>query len=102
MLILKVDPDVRESESPEVPAVDENPGGLRDLLYLEPGTPGLVGSLKLPGFLDSKITTRPMSGRSWGSPCVHNNPIWMHVATCSGFADGAKTGSMISKLLPFL
>lgn len=102
VLMLKVDSEVRVYESPEVPTVDENPGGLRDLLYLEPGIPGLVGSSRLLGFFDITITTRCMSGRNWGSPCVHSNPIWMHIATCSRFADGAMAWSMISKAWPFL
>lgn len=82
--------------------MDENPGRLWDLRCRAAGTPGLVGSSRLPGLFDSKITTRRMSGRNCGSRCVHSNPIWMHIATCSGTADEAKIGSMNSKLLPFL
>ena len=65
-----------ELDSPEVPAVVEvRANGLLDLLYLVPGTPGLVGSSRLLGFLDRITTTRCIVGRRLGSPWVHNKPI---------------------------
>lgn len=105
VFVLKLELYVWELDSPELPAVDDdNAAGLRTLRYLEPGTPGLVGSSRLPGagFFDSITTTRLIFGRNWGSPCVHNNPIWIHIAIWSAESDAAKLGSTISKLLPFL
>lgn len=61
-----VDSNVCE-DSPEVPAVEVDAVGRRDLLYLEPGYPGLVGSSRVPGFFDSITTTRRMLGRDCGS-----------------------------------
>lgn len=105
VFVYKLEVYVRELDSPELPAVeDDNAAGLLALLYLEPGTPGLVGSSRLPGpgFFDSITTTRLIVGRNWGSPCVHNNPIWIHIAIWSPESDAAKLGSTISKLLSFL
>jgi hypothetical protein len=75
LLVLEVDSNVWESESPEGPLMEDSPGGRRDLLYRDPGTPGRVGSSRVPCFFDSITTTRRMLGRSCGSPCVHSSPI---------------------------
>jgi len=46
---------------------NDAPPGCRDLRYLEPGKPGLVGSSRLVGLLESKTTTRCIVGRKLGS-----------------------------------
>ena len=73
--------DDSELDAPDVPAVDEDAGGLRDRLYLVPGKPGRLGSSRAPDFLFSITTTRRMVGRWWGSDWVHNNPIRMQADT---------------------
>jgi hypothetical protein len=74
------------------------------LLYLEPGTPGLVGSsMWLGGFFDNINTTRPIVGRSCESPCMHSRLTRMHVSTCSvTVTEDTTVGSTISTHLPFL
>ena len=75
-LVLKHESNVCELDSPEVPTLDvERAPGLLVLLYLKPGTPGLVGSSRLLGFLERITTTRCIVGRKFGSPCVHSKPI---------------------------
>lgn len=75
VFVLKLESNVFELDTPELPAVEDTEPGRRDLLYLEPGTPGLVGSSRLLGFLDRITTTRCIVGRKAGSPCVHSKPI---------------------------
>ena len=101
VVLMEVESNVFEEES-EVLAVDDDVPGLRVLLYREPGYPGLVGSSRVLGFLDSINTTRLMGGRKCGSPWTHSNPMCMHNVTCSVIADDANFGSITSKVLPFL
>lgn len=103
LLVFVVEPKEWELDWALGPAVDEEEAlCLWDFLYLEPAKPGRVGSSSIPGFFDSMTTTRRMVGRNCGSDWVHNNPIWMHFATCSRSAEDANVGSKISRLLPLL
>lgn len=101
VVFMDVESNVFEEESP-VLAVDDDTPGLRVLLYLEPGYPGLAGSSKVLDFLDNITTTRPIFGRKFGSPWTHSNPMCMHNVTCSVIADDANFGSIISMALFFL
>lgn len=92
------DPELDTSESP----VTDDVVVVLYRLYLDPGTPGLVGSSRWLGLLDSNTTTRSMAGRNCGSDCTQSNPICTSIAICSVSADDTNTGSMISKLLCFL
>lgn len=102
-----VEPNDWELDTPEVPEAEDGDvtddviGG-RDILYRDPGYPGLVGSSRSFGCFDSSTTTRPMSGRNFGSDCTQSNPTCRHIAICSASADDASVGSIISKPLCFL
>lgn len=104
LLVFLVEPKDSESYSPVVlvPAVEDAALGLRDLLYLEPGYPGLIGSSSVPGFFDSITTALRMMGRNCGSAWVHNSPICMQTATWSGTAEDANVGPTISRIFSLL
>lgn len=89
LFVFVVEPEERELYSPEVPEPEVGGNGLAVLLYLEPGNPGLVGSLRVLGFLDSINTTSCMLGRNAGSAWVQSSPSCMHIAISSGIAEGA-------------
>lgn len=51
------------------------------LVYRWPGIPGLEGSSIVLGFLEKMMPTRLISGRCFGSACVHKSPMCAHVIT---------------------
>ena len=66
-IVLVVNSDLAKEDAPDVPVREDDAPGCRDLRYLEPGNPGLVGSSRLVGLLESKTTTRCIVGRKLGS-----------------------------------
>ena len=69
-----VEPKDLELDPSEFPVTDEAVP-VRYRLNLDPGTPGLPGSSRCLGFLDSSTTTRSISGRAWESDWTQSNPI---------------------------
>lgn len=78
-VVLVVDLDC-EFDPRDIPS-EEDVADPRDLLFLTPRNPGGVGSSSVPDFLDSIRDTRLIVGRRWWSNWVHNNPIFIQVAT---------------------